>query len=107
MVAPAVVGLSVKREVPLWPVVEVGFPPQNSMVPAMPPQMERMATFVECVFRAAVGSRQVVPVTSAPVTTWSPRVRRAMEPWFMDTGAAAVRDESVAVEGSMRLRKRA
>lgn len=38
------------------------------MAPAIPPQMPRIATLVECVSKAIEVSRQVVPVTSLPET---------------------------------------
>jgi len=44
-VAPSSMALRVNLAVPLSPTVVLGLPPQNSMVPAMPPQMESMATF--------------------------------------------------------------
>jgi len=47
IVAPleASVAVSVNLAVPDWPTVVEGLPPQNSMVPAMPPQMASSATF--------------------------------------------------------------
>ena len=47
IVAPASVALRVKRDVPDRPVVDTGLPPHFWMVPAMPPQMPRIATLVE------------------------------------------------------------
>jgi hypothetical protein len=49
MVAPASTAASENLDEPDTPVVEAGLPPQNSMLPAMPPQMDRMATLVLCV----------------------------------------------------------
>lgn len=46
IVAPALTGVSVSFEVPNAPTVLVGLPPQNSMAPDMPPQIERIATSV-------------------------------------------------------------
>ena len=43
------------------------------MVPAIPPQIERMATFVSWETRATVGSIHVVPVTAVGSTGASPR----------------------------------
>jgi len=46
-VAPATTGLIVNFDVPETPVVDVGLPPHFSMVPAIPPQIANIATFVE------------------------------------------------------------
>lgn len=46
IVAPASVAVRVNFAVPDAPVVVAGSPPQNSIVPAMPPQMLRMATLI-------------------------------------------------------------
>jgi hypothetical protein len=46
MVVPAVATSRSKRAVPEIPVVDVGWPPHCSIVPAMPPQMERRATLM-------------------------------------------------------------
>ena len=73
IVAPASCTVKVNSLVPLAPIVVAGFPPQNSMVPAIPPQIERMATFVSWETRATVGSMHVVPVTAVGSTGASPR----------------------------------
>jgi hypothetical protein len=57
IVDPESVAVSVNFEVPDWPVVEVGFPPHFWIVPAMPPQMPRIATLVEWVSNALDGVR--------------------------------------------------
>lgn len=49
MVAPASVADRSKRDPPFSPTVDVGDPPHFWIEPAMPPQMERMATLVSCV----------------------------------------------------------
>ena len=49
MVAPESTGVMVNSEPPNAPVVVVGLPWQNSIVPAMPPQIWSSATFVSCV----------------------------------------------------------
>ena len=45
MVSPATTGLIVKRTLPDWPTVDVGDPWHFWIVPAMPPQIWRRATF--------------------------------------------------------------
>jgi hypothetical protein len=49
IVLPATVGFSVNFEVPDCPTVDAGLPWHFWMVPAMLPQIERMATLVEWV----------------------------------------------------------
>jgi hypothetical protein len=67
-VAPLFTGVKVNLLVPLAPTVDAGFPPHFSIVPAIPPQIERMATFVSWVFRFRPGSVHVVPVTASGLT---------------------------------------
>ena len=45
MTSPAMTGVIVKRTLPDWPVVDVGAPWHFWIVPAMPPQIWRRATF--------------------------------------------------------------
>lgn len=45
-VAPDTTGLMVNCDPPDVPMVDAGLPSHFSMVPAMPPQMDRIATFV-------------------------------------------------------------
>lgn len=49
MVAPESTGVIVNSEPPNAPVVVVGLPWQNSIEPAIPPQIWSSATFVSCV----------------------------------------------------------
>lgn len=78
MVAPLVTGVSVSFEVPDAPTVLVGLPPQDSIVPDMPPQMDRRATLVSCVLSAVVGSLQTVPLTAFGLTFVLPGSRGPM-----------------------------
>ena len=55
-------------DVPEAPTVVAGSPPQNSIAPAIPPQIDKMATFVSWETRATLGSSQVVPVTACGFT---------------------------------------
>jgi hypothetical protein len=55
----------VNFDVPLAPTVVEGLPLHFWMVPAMPPQMERMATFVSCEFRPDTEGLQTVLETAS------------------------------------------
>jgi len=68
IVAPASVAVKVNAAVPLAPVVVAGLPPQNSIDPAIPPQIARTATLMSCETNVVAGSVHVVPVTALGFT---------------------------------------
>jgi hypothetical protein len=71
MVAPDTNGVKVNFEVPEAPVVEVGLPWHFWMEPAIPPQIERMATFVSCVLRELMrGQYQLRPGMAGEGNGW-------------------------------------
>lgn len=91
MVAPSVTGVSVSFEVPDAPTVLVGLPPQNSIVPEMPPQIDRRATLVSWVLSAALGSLHTVPVTALGLTFVLPGSRGPMRDGWNAGWAEVVR----------------